>query len=82
MIVNTNQMMSISEANQNFSKATRLADQHGSVVMLKNNKPSYMLISLRDNAELELTDDEKIDIVARRILERYRETFKELAKGQ
>ena len=82
MIVNTNQMMSISEANQNFSKATRLADQHGSVVMLKNNKPSYMLISLKDNAELELTDDEKIDIVARRILERYRETFKELAKGQ
>lgn len=80
MIVNTNQMMSISEANQNFSKATRLADQHGSVVMLKNNKPSYMLISLRDNAELELTDDEKIDIVARRILERHRKAFEELAK--
>lgn len=80
MIVNTNQMISISEANQNFSKATRLADQHGSVVMLKNNKPSYMLISLRDNAELELTDDEKIDIVARRILERHRKAFEELAK--
>lgn len=80
MIVNTNQMMSISEANQNFSKATRLADQHGSVVMLKNNKPSYMLISLKDNAELELTDDEKIDIVARRILERHRKAFEELAK--
>ena len=80
MIVNTNQMISISEANQNFSKATRLADQHGSVVMLKNNKPSYMLISLRDNAELELTDDEKIDIVARRILERHRKAFEELPK--
>lgn len=82
MIVNTNQMMSISEANQNFSKATRLADQHGSVVMLKNNRPSYMLISLKDNAELELTDDEKIDIVAHRILERHRKAFEELAKGQ
>ena len=46
MIVNTNQMLSVSEANQNFSKATKLADQNGSIILLKNNRPSYMLISL------------------------------------
>lgn len=80
MIVNTNQMLSVSEANQNFSKATKLADQHGSVIMLKNNRPSYMLISLRDQTDLELSDDEKIDVVARRVLERYRKAFEELAK--
>lgn len=80
MIVNTEQMLSVSEANQNFSKATRLADRHGSVIMLKNNKPSYMLISLRDNPGLELTEDEQIDVVARRILERHRRAFEELAK--
>lgn len=80
MIVNTNQMLSVSEANQNFSKATKLADQHGSVIMLKNNRPSYMLISLRDQPDLELTDDEKIDVVARRVLERHRKAFEELAK--
>ena len=80
MIVNTEQMLSVSEANQNFSKATRLADRHGSVIMLKNNKPSYMLISLRDNPGLELTEDEKIDVVARRVLERHRRAFEELAK--
>ena len=80
MIVNTEQMLSVSEANQNFSKATRLADRHGSVIMLKNNKPSYMLISLRDNPGLELTEDEQIDVVARRVLERHRRAFEELAK--
>ena len=80
MIVNTNQMLSVSEANQNFSKATRLADQNGSIILLKNNRPSYMLISLRENPELELTDDEKIDVVARRVLERHRKAFEELAK--
>ena len=80
MIVNTEQMLSVSEANQNFSKATRLADRHGSVIMLKNNKPSYMLISLRDNPGLELTEDEKIDVVARRVLERHRRAFEDLAK--
>ncbi len=80
MIVNTNQMLSVSEANQNFSKATKLADQNGSIILLKNNRPSYMLISLRENPELELTDDEKIDVVARRVLERHRKAFEELAK--
>ena len=80
MIINTNQMLSVSEANQNFSKATKLADQNGSIILLKNNRPSYMLISLRENPEFELSDDEKIDIVARRVLERHRKAFEELAK--
>ena len=80
MIVNTNQMLSVSEANQNFSKATKLADQNGSIILLKNNRPSYMLISLRENPEFDLSDDEKIDIVARRVLERHRKAFEELAK--
>ena len=80
MIVNTNQMLSVSEANQNFSKATKLADRNGSIILLKNNRPSYMLISLRENPEFELSDDEKIDVVARRVLERHRKAFEELAK--
>lgn len=80
MIVNTNQMLSVSEANQNFSKATRLADQNGSIILLKNNRPSYMLISLRENPDFELSDEEKIDVVARRVLERHRKAFEELAK--
>lgn len=80
MIVNTNQMLSISEANQNFSKATKLADSLGSVVILRNNKPAYMLISLADHSNVILSDDEKIDVVARRILNRHRKAFEELAK--
>ena len=80
MIVNTNQMLSVSEANQNFSKATKLADQNGSIILLKNNRPSYMLISLRENPEFELSDEEKIDVVPRRVLERHRKAFEELAK--
>ena len=73
-------MLSVSEANQNFSKATKLADQNGSIILLKNNRPSYMLISLREQPDFELTDDEKIDVVANRILERHRKAFEELAK--
>lgn len=80
MTIDTNQMLSISEANQNFSRATRIADKKGSVLLLKNNKPRYMIISLQDNSPIDLTDDEKIDVVARRILQRHRKAFEELAK--
>lgn len=80
MKIDTKQILSISETNQNFSKATRIADKQGSVVIFKNNKPRYMLIDLENNPVLELSEDEKIDIVAKRILEKYRKAFEELAK--
>ena len=81
MLINTNQVPSISEANQNFSRAARIADKEGSVVIFKNNKPRYMLVNLQNNPTLDLTDDEKIDVVAGRVLEKHRKVFEELAKG-
>ncbi len=80
MLINTSQVLSITEANQNFSRATRIADREGSVVIFKNNKPRYMLVNLQDNPALELSDDEKIDVVAKRVLEKHRKAFEELAK--
>ena len=80
MVINTNQVLSITEANQNFSRATRIADREGSVVIFKNNKPRYMIVNLQDNPMLELSDDEKIDVVAKRILEKHKRAFEELAK--
>ena len=39
MEINTEQIVSISEANQNFSKVARAADRLGNVIIFKNNKP-------------------------------------------
>ncbi|MFQ7699768.1 MAG: type II toxin-antitoxin system Phd/YefM family antitoxin [Christensenellaceae bacterium] len=80
MTIDTNQVLSITETNQNFSKAARIADKQGSVVVFKNNKPKYMLINLENNPLIDLTDDEKIDVVAKRVLEKHRKAFEELAK--
>ena len=80
MLIDTNQILSITETNQNFSKATRIADKQGSVPILKNNKPRYMIVSLQDNPVLDLSDEEKTDIVARRLLKKHRKAFEELAK--
>lgn len=80
MQINTNTIVSVTEANQNFSRVTRIAEKNGQAVIFKNNRPKYMVIDLEASPMLELTDDEKIDIVAARILKRFKPAFEELAK--
>ena len=80
MNIDTSQIVSISEANQNFSRVARLAEKNGTIIIFKNNKPKFKLVDLEQDEEIELTDDEKIDLVAARILKKYRRAFEELAK--
>ena len=80
MQINTNTIVSVTEANQNFSKVSRIAERNGQAVIFKNNRPKFLLIDVDHSPVLELTDDEKIDIVAARILKKYRPAFEELAK--
>ena len=80
MNINTKQIVSISEANQNFSKIARMADKYGELYIFKNNKPQYKLIDIDSDTTIEMSDDEKIDFVAARILKLYRPAFEELAK--
>lgn len=80
MNINTEQIVSISEANQNFSKVARMVDKKGEVFIFKNNKPKYRLVDIEQESSIEMSDDEKIDFVAARILSKYRAAFEELAK--
>ena len=81
MLINTNSMFSITQANQNFSAVARAVDAKGEAVILKNNRPKYLIIDMeKSDLILDLSEDEKINIVAKRILEKYYPAFKELAK--
>ncbi len=80
MNIDSNTIVSVTEANQNFSRVARIADKHGQAVLFKNNRPRYLLIDIENSPIIEMTDDEKIDFVAERILKKYREAFLELAK--
>ena len=81
MIINTDYIFSMTQANQNFSAIARAADREGEAVVFKNNKPKYRIVNMENNDRLlDLTEDEKIEIVAKRILKRYLGAFKELAK--
>ena len=81
MMINTDAIFSMTQANQNFSLVARTVDREGEAVVFKNNKPKYLVLNLENSERiLDLTDDEKIDVVTKRILNKYIGAFKELAK--
>lgn len=80
MNINVENLVSISEANQNFSKVARLVDEKGTAIILKNNAPRYVLLDyslFRQNA---VADDADVDEAASRILTKHIKAFEELAK--
>lgn len=81
MYINTDTIFSMTQANQNFSAVARTADREGQAVVFKNNKPKFLIVDLENNGDLvDLSEDEKFDIVTKRILNKYIGAFRELAK--
>ncbi len=81
MYIDTDTIFSMTQANQNFSAVARSVDKNGEAVVFKNNKPKYIILDMENNDFLlDLSEDEKFDIVTRRVLKRYLPAFKELAK--
>lgn len=80
MNVNTNNLVSITEANQNFSRVARMVDENGSVVILKNNSPRYLLIEFEKAEKEQLVDNEDLLAVSKRLIAKNREAYEVLAK--
>ena len=80
MMINTNNIVSITEANQNFSRVARLVDENGSVIILKNNAPRYLLIEFTQVEQEQIMPDEDVLNISRRILARNKEAYEVLAK--
>ena len=80
MNINSENLVSISEANQNFSRVARLVDEKGTAIILKNNAPRYVLLDYSLLRQDVLADDMDVDAVAARILAKHIHAFEELAK--
>lgn len=80
MKINTNSLVSITEANQNFSRVARLVDETGSVVILKNNVPRYLVIDFQQAEEEREASDEDILAISSRLLCKNKAAYQELAK--
>lgn len=80
MNVNTETLVPISEANQNFSKVTRLVDNYGTVIILKNNEPRYVIMEFNQADSLQESDDAEVARISKQLMERNKAVYAELAK--
>lgn len=80
MTVKTNTLVSITEANQNFSRVARIVDENGSAIILKNNVPRYIIMEFSEAEKLQIAPDEYVEAVSQRLIAKNLEAYKELAK--
>lgn len=80
MMVNTNNLVSITEANQNFSKVARLVDERGSAVILKNNTPRYLIIEFSQAEKMQAANDDDVLSISSRLIAQNKTAYEELAK--
>lgn len=83
MMIDTNLIVTMTDANQNFSKVTRIVDEDGMAVIMKNNKPRYIVVDFEEydkiNTAMQMRK-QKIDAVADNVIDENMEAFLELAK--
>ena len=79
-MVNTDSLISITEANQNFSKVARMVDEKGAAVILKNNVPRYIVIEFSRAEQMQEASDEDVMSISKRFIEQNREAYKVLAQ--
>ena len=80
MTIDTNTLVSITEANQNFSKVARLVDERGSAVILKNNVPRYLVIDFSKVDQDAAASDEDVLSISKKLLEQNKEAYEVLVK--
>lgn len=80
MNINVENLVSITEANQNFSKVARLVDEKGTAIILKNNAPRYVLLDYSLFHQNAIAEDVDVEAAASRILAKHIKAFEELAK--
>ena len=81
MQINIENLVSITEANQNFSKVARQVDDKGNVIILKNNKPKYIIIDIEDYKRIDSVAKDNISNLNGRILEDSLAAFNDLIVG-
>ena len=82
MKVDAKNLVSMTEANQNFSKVAKLVEENGTVVILKNNAPRYILTEyslINDQAYVE-AEVEEVEEIAKMLMAKHARAYEELAK--
>ena len=73
-------LVSITEANQNFSRVARMVDENGAAVILKNNVPRYVLMEFSQVEDEQQAKDEDILEISKRLIAKNKQAYEVLAK--
>ncbi|MDR0293614.1 MAG: type II toxin-antitoxin system Phd/YefM family antitoxin [Oscillospiraceae bacterium] len=80
MMINTHILVPMTEANQNFSKVARLVEENGLAVIMKNNKPRYMVMNFSEYDEIQAARQKMFAAAADNVISENMEALRELAK--
>lgn len=83
MMIDTDLFVTMTDANQNFSKVARLVDKEGLAVILKNNQPRYVVVDFEEYEAIAAAAHARKASIAQAsdaILDENMEAFLELAK--
>lgn len=80
MQINLKNLVSMTDANQNFSKVAKLVDENGAAVILKNNSPRYVVLDYSKIDEDSVAENQTVEDVSANILKKHMKAFEELAK--
>ena len=80
MVINTDNLVSITEANQNFSRVARMVDENGAAVILKNNVPRYVVMEFSQVEDEQQAKDEDILEISKRLIAKNKQAYEVLAK--
>ena len=75
MVINTDNLVSITEANQNFSRVARMVDENGAAVILKNNVPRYVLMEFSQVEDEQQAKDEDILEISKRLITKNKQAY-------
>ena len=80
MMINTDNLVSITDANQNFSRVARMVDENGAAIILKNNVPRYILMEFNQLEEEQIAGDEELQDISKRLMAKNKHAYEVLAK--
>jgi len=82
MLISSNRIVTVTQANQQFNKLTQTASKYGDTIIFKRNKPAYVLFDIAKMGQEFVAEYEKLRMkhISSKLMDEYAEAYKELAK--
>ena len=78
MMIDTKNLVSITEASDDFPQVMDKVDELGEVIILKENKPQYVVSKIGNKGKF--TENDMLFIIAKMILTEHKEAFEVLGQ--